>query len=164
MSGTPTPVVRFDSTITNSAGATMPDIVIYTRVSSSGVAPFSFVRRECQNGVLVSDRVLASSVANVAVTCSPTGSPQCSGTPTSITFTITETADPNGSAYQYSLTGTFEKLIGGGQPFSGGVVLLGPARPVAGPRAPSTSPARRRCAVQWDKRTSTRPTVRPVRP
>jgi len=131
VTGTPAPVVRFDSTITNSVGATTPDIVIYTLVSSAGVAPFSFVRRECQNGVLISDRVLASSVATVAVTCSPTASPQCSGSPTSITFTITETADPNGSAYQYSLTGTFEKLIGGGQPFSGGVVLLG-AGPTCG--------------------------------
>jgi len=134
VTGTPAPVVRFDSTSTNSAGANTPDIVIYSLVSSTGVAPFSFVRRACQNGVLISDRVLAASVASVTVTCSPSATPQCSGTPTSITVTITETADTNGSAYQYSLTGTFEKLIGDGQPFSGGVVLLG-----AGPTCSGTT-------------------------
>ena len=116
VAGTAVPVVRFDSTVTNSTGATEPVIVIYSLVSNTGVAPFSFVRRECENGALVSDQVLASSLASVLVTCSPSVTPQCGGTPISITALMTETPASNGVAYQYSLTGTFEKLIGGGAP------------------------------------------------
>ena len=72
------------------------------------------LRRVCQSGTFVSDRVVASSVASVTAVCSPTA--DCTGSPTSITVTVTETADSNGAPYQYSLTATFRKLIGAGAP------------------------------------------------
>ena len=116
VAGTAVPVVRFDSSVTNSIGTPESVIVIYSLVSNTGAAPLSLVRRECENGALVSDQVLASSLASVLVTCSPSVTPQCGGTPISITALMTETPASNGVAYQYSLTGTFEKLIGGGAP------------------------------------------------
>ena len=96
-------------------GPPTPDIVIYYLVGTS------LVRRECQNGTLESDNAVASNVASVNVACSPTA--DCSGNPTSITVTITETPTASGPQYVYSLTGTFQKNIGTGSPAS--VVLLG---------------------------------------
>jgi hypothetical protein len=115
VAGTQTPVVRFYSTITSSSGTAQPDIVIYYLVGTS------LVRRECQNGSLTSDNAVASYVASAVVACSPTA--DCSGTPTSITVTITETATKSGPQYVYSLTGAFQKNVGVGSPSS--VVLLG---------------------------------------
>jgi hypothetical protein len=115
LAGSQTPVVRFNSTITSSSGGAEPDIVIYYLVGTS------LLRRECQNGALTSDNAVASFVASVSVACSPTA--DCSGTPTSITVTITETATASGPQYVYSLTGTFQKTVGSGSPES--VVLLG---------------------------------------
>ncbi len=118
VAGTQNAVVRFDSTITSSSGATKPDIVIYYLVGTS------LVRRECQNGALVSDNAVAANVASVNVACSPTAN--CSGTPTSITVAITETATTSGPPYVYSLTGTFQKTIGAGAPGPpSSVILLG---------------------------------------
>ncbi|MGO9872199.1 MAG: putative Ig domain-containing protein [Acidimicrobiia bacterium] len=109
VAGTETPVVRFDWSCPSSSGTTTPIIVIYYLVSND------LVRRECSNStVSSSDRIVASQVATATAACSPTAN--CSGTPTSITVTITETTASNGSQYQYSLTGTFRKLIGGGAP------------------------------------------------
>ncbi|MGO9875331.1 MAG: putative Ig domain-containing protein [Acidimicrobiia bacterium] len=108
--GTQSPVVRFDWLSPSSTGTTTPIIVIYYLVSND------LVRRECSNGALVSDRIVASEVASATAACSPTA--DCSGSPTSITVTITETAAANGAQFQYSLSGTFEKLIGAGPPHS----------------------------------------------
>ena len=117
--GTETPVVRFDWSSPSSSGTTTPIIVIYYLVSND------LIRRECSNGTLVSDRIVASQVAAATAACAPTAN--CTGTPTSITVTITETTASNGSQYQYSLTGTFRKLIGGGAPPGPpqSVILLG---------------------------------------
>ncbi len=118
--GTETPVVRFDWSSPSSSGTTTPIIVVYYLVSND------LIRRECSNGTLVSDRIVASQVAAATAACAPTAN--CTGTPTSITVTITETTASNGSQYQYSLTGTFRKLIGGGPPADTtpqSVILLG---------------------------------------
>jgi len=118
VAGTETPVVRFDWSSPSSSGSTTPIVVIYYLVSND------LIRRECSNGTLVSDRIVASQVATATAACSPTAN--CTGTPTSITVTITETTAANGSQYQYSLTGTFRKLIGGGAPGPPqSVILLG---------------------------------------
>ncbi len=104
VSGTPTAVVRFNWNSTSSAGATTPNIVNYVLVSNV------LLRRQCRSGTLVSDTAVAAKVTSVAVACSPTAN--CSGTPTKITATITETQDSNnGPAFQYSLTGAFRKPL-----------------------------------------------------
>ena len=108
VAGTETPVVRFDWLSPSSNGTTTSIIVIYYLVSND------LVRRDCSNGTLVSDRIVASQVATATAACSPTAN--CTGTPTSITVTITETTASNGSQYQYTLTGAFRTLIGGGAP------------------------------------------------
>ena len=109
--GPATPVARFNWTTSPSAGpAPTANISDYVLVSSS------LLRRHCENGVLINDAVLASSVASVAVACAPNA--DCSGAPASITVTITSTADTQATAgstpYTYSLTAAFRKLIGGG--------------------------------------------------
>ena len=118
VAGTASPVVRFNWDSTDSDGSTVPNIVNYVLVANS------LLRRQCVNGALVSDRAVASSVQSVNVACSP--NTDCSGSPTSITVTITSTTDVAGSAYQYSLTGAFRKLIGNGPPTNPrSVILLG---------------------------------------
>ena len=113
-------------TTSATANATTTHVVDYSLVSNS------LLRRECKGGVLVSDRVVARSVLGVVVACSPTAN--CTGSPTSITATVTETPDSSGASYTYALTGTFRKLIGGGPPFTGGLILLGDGKcgPAAG--------------------------------
>lgn len=104
VSGTPSAVVRFNWNSTSSAGATTPNIVNYVLVSNV------LLRRQCRGGTLVSDTAVAAEVTSVAVACSPTA--DCSGTPTKITASITETQDSNGGpAFQYSLTGAFRKPL-----------------------------------------------------
>jgi large repetitive protein len=104
VSGSATPVVRFNWNGTTSAGATRTNIVNYVLVSNA------LLRRYCLNGALVSDTALATNVASVAVACAPTAN--CSGTPTKITATITATQGSSlGAAYQYSVTGAFRKAL-----------------------------------------------------
>ncbi len=110
VSGSSTPVVRFIWNATGSSGSATSNVVNYVLVSNS------LLRRHCQGGTLTSDDVIAQNVASVAAVCSPTAN--CTGSPTSITVTITETADSSGAQYQYSLTATFRKLIGTGAPSS----------------------------------------------
>jgi type II secretory pathway component PulJ len=118
VSGTPTAVVRFNWNSTSSAGTTTPNIVNYVLVSNV------LLRRQCRSGTLVSDTAIAAKVTSVDVACAPTAN--CSGTPTTITATITETQDSNGGpAFQYSLTGAFRKplAVGAALPLS----ISGPA-------------------------------------
>jgi Tfp pilus assembly protein PilV len=108
-------VVQFGWTTTAAlTGASTSNVVDYLLTPSNAASPYKLMRRECRNGVLFSDTIVASNVASATVSCLPTATPQCSGTPTSITVTITETADSSGNQYVYSLSGTFRKLIGGG--------------------------------------------------
>ncbi len=118
--GSQTPVARFNWNSTSSTGTTTANIVNYVLVSNS------LLRRVCQGGALVSDRAVAVKVQSIVAACSPTA--DCTGSPTSITVTITETADSTGAVYQYSLTGSFRKLNGAGAPVSitpSGIILLG---------------------------------------
>jgi len=109
VSGTPTAVARFNWNSTSSAGVTTPNIVNYVLVSNA------LLRRDCRNGSLVSDTAIATKIASVAVACAPTAN--CSGTPTTITATVTETpASAGGAALQYSLTGAFRKALAVGAP------------------------------------------------
>jgi type II secretory pathway component PulJ len=104
VAGTPTAVARFDWLSTSSTGATTANIINYVLVSNA------LLRRQCQNGTLVSDDALATSIASATVSCAPPA--DCSGTPTTITATITETqGSSSGAAYQYSLTGAFRKVL-----------------------------------------------------
>ena len=109
VSGTPTAVVRFNWDSTSSAGATTPNVVNYVLVSNA------LLRRQCRNGSLVSDAAIATKIASVAVACAPTAG--CSGTPTTVTATVTETQDSaGGAALQYSLTGAYRKALAVGAP------------------------------------------------
>ncbi len=109
--------MRFNWDSTSSAGATTANVVNYVLVSNS------LLRRQCRNGTLVGDAVLANNIAGVAVACAPTA--DCTGTPTTITATVTETQDSNGgAAYQYSLTGAFRKALAVGAPL---LSISGPA-------------------------------------
>jgi type II secretory pathway pseudopilin PulG len=117
VSGTPTAVVRFNWNTTTSVGATTPNIVNYVLVSNA------LLRRQCRNGTLVTDRAVANNVTSVTVACAPTAN--CSGTPTTITATITETPElAGGPSFQYSLTGAFRKALAIGS------ALPGPTNPV----------------------------------
>jgi hypothetical protein len=118
VSGTASPVVRFNWSSTDSDGDTVANIVNYVLVGNS------LLRRQCVGGALMSDRAVASEVQDVDVTCSPNA--DCSGSPTSITVAITATADADGTSYEYELTGTFRKLIGDGPPSNPkSIILLG---------------------------------------
>ena len=115
---------------------------------------------------MTSNSVVASNVSSVAITCLPTTTPQCSGTPTSVTATVTETADSSGQQYVYSVTGTFRKLIGGGivatvpsNPHS--VILLGASTTCSGTTNTVDIQGGGSCA-STATRSSTRPTVRPA--
>ena len=108
VSGTATAVARFNWTSSSSIGASTANTVNYVLISHS------LLRRHCRGGTLVADDVLAQNVASVNVVCAPTA--DCSGTPTSITVTIKESADASGVQYQYSLNATFRTLIGTGAP------------------------------------------------
>jgi hypothetical protein len=115
--GTPTAVVRFNWNSTSSAGTTTPNIVNYVLVSNA------LLRRQCRNGTLVTDRAIATNVTSVTVACAPTAN--CSGTPTKITATITETPElAGGPSFQYSLTGAFRKALAVGSPL---LTITGPA-------------------------------------
>ncbi len=109
VAGAQTAVARFNWLATSAAGTTTANIIDYVLVSGS------LLRRHCEGGVLQSDAVLASSVAAVTVVCDPIA--DCTGSPTSITVSITETPDNVGATpYSYSLTAAFRKMIGGGVP------------------------------------------------
>jgi large repetitive protein len=111
VAGTASPVVRFDWNSTSSTGVVVPDIVNYVTVSST------LLRRACVSGVLVSDTAVAANVASASITCAPTA--DCSGTPTSITATIVETQGrTGGTAFQYSATGAFQKVLAVGAPLT----------------------------------------------
>ena len=117
VSGAQTAVVRFNWNSTTSAGATTANVVNYVRVSNA------LLRRYCRNGALVSDDALATNVASAAVVCAPTA--DCSGTPTTITATITETQGSSGGApYQYGVTAAFRKALAVGAPL---LAISGPA-------------------------------------
>jgi prepilin-type N-terminal cleavage/methylation domain-containing protein len=117
VAGAATAVVRFNWNSTSSSGTTTANIANYVLVSNS------LLRRFCQNGSLVTDEVLASNVTSANAACSPNAN--CSGTPTTITATITETAGSNGGTpYQYSLTGAFRKAL-----YVGAVLPPGPTNP-----------------------------------
>jgi prepilin-type N-terminal cleavage/methylation domain-containing protein len=120
VSGTPTAVVRFNWNSTSSAGATTPNIVNYVLVSNA------LLRRQCRNGSLVSNAAVANNVTSVTVACSPTAN--CSGTPTKITVSITETPETTGSpSFQYSLTGAFRKALAVGAVLPVPLSISGPA-------------------------------------
>ncbi len=63
-------------------------------------------RRACRDGVSSGDLVLGTKVSSVSVACFPAG---CPVLPDVVTFTITETNDPNysASAFTYALTAQF---------------------------------------------------------
>ncbi|MDQ1508705.1 MAG: hypothetical protein QOG50_549, partial [Actinomycetota bacterium] len=112
VAGTPTAVVRFNWNSTSSAGAATPNVVNYVLVSNA------LLRRQCTNGSLVSDTAIATKITSVAVACAP--SANCSGTPTTITATVTETQDSaGGAAFQYGLTGAFRKALAIGSALPG---------------------------------------------
>jgi prepilin-type N-terminal cleavage/methylation domain-containing protein len=118
VAGTPSAVVRFNWNSTSSAGATTANVVNYVLVSNV------LLRRQCRSGSLVSDTAVATKISGIAVACAPTAN--CSGTPTSITATVTETQDSaGGAAFQYALTGAFQKplAVGAALPLS----VSGPA-------------------------------------
>ena len=127
VAGTQTAVARFNWNAPNRDGTTTANISDYVLVSGN------LLRRHCEGGTLVNDSVLAASVSSVTVACSANA--DCSGAPTSVTVTITETLDNQaanaGSApYTYSLTAAFRQLNGGGAPLpnnapNGSVILLG---------------------------------------
>ena len=116
-----TAVVRFNWMSTSSLGVTSTNIADYVLIGHS------LLRRLCVNGTLINSSAVGTSVASVTVACLPIAA--CSGSPTGINVSITETADSNGAAYVYRLTGTFETAIGGGAPASPAapqsVILLG---------------------------------------
>ena len=104
VAGTPSAVVRFNWNSTSAAGATTANVVNYVLVSNA------LLRRVCRGGALVSDTALATNVTSVAVACAPTAN--CTGSPTSITATITETqVSAGGAAFQYTVTGAFRKAL-----------------------------------------------------
>jgi prepilin-type N-terminal cleavage/methylation domain-containing protein len=124
VAGAATAVVRFNWDSTSSAGVTSANVVNYVLVSNA------LLRRQCHNGTLVSDIALATNITSVAVACAPIAN--CTGTPTTITATVTETQDSaGGAAYQYSLTGAFRKAlaVGAELPTAGSapLVVLGQA-------------------------------------
>ena len=111
MSGTASPVVRFDWNSTSSTGVVAPDVVNYVLVSNA------LLRRACVNGLLVSDHAIAIHVGSASIACDP--SADCSGDPTSITATIVETTGKaGGAAFQYSATGAFQKVLAVGAPIT----------------------------------------------
>src|SRR5437870_4857572 len=92
VAGSQTAVARFNWNSTSSAGATTPNVVNYVRVSNS------LLRRYCRNGALISDTALATNIASASVVCAPVA--DCTGTPTTIAATITETQGTSaGAAY-----------------------------------------------------------------
>jgi type II secretory pathway component PulJ len=118
--GSQTAVVRFNWNSTSSAGVTTANVVNYV------IASNALLRRQCRDGTLVSDTALATNITSVAMACSPVAN--CSGTPTKITATVTETQDSaGGAAYQYSLTGAFRKALAVGAPLVVPLSITGPA-------------------------------------
>ena len=111
--------MRFNWNSTSSAGATTANIVNYVLVSNV------LLRRQCRAGSLVSDDGRRDQdLASVAVACAPTAN--CTGTPTTITATVTETQDSaGGAAFQYALTGAFQKPLAVGAPLP--LSISGPA-------------------------------------
>jgi prepilin-type N-terminal cleavage/methylation domain-containing protein len=111
VAGTASAVVRFDWSTTSSTGVVAPDIVNYVLVSNT------LLRRMCVNGTLTYDTAVATNVASASVACAPTA--DCSGQPTSITATIVETQGSSaGAAFQYSVTGAFQKALAMGAPMT----------------------------------------------
>ncbi len=113
VAGTATPVALFGWRTLSSTGVSTANLSNYVLVNGS------LLRRHCEAGVLVSDLVLASSIGSVAVACDPVAN--CSGDPTSITVTITETAetvlDPSApvvAPYSYTLTAAFRQRLSDG--------------------------------------------------
>src|SRR6476620_6906947 len=118
VAGSPTAVVRFNWNSTSSLGAPTANVVNYVLVSNA------LLRRQCSGGSLVRDSVIATKIAGVVVACAPAAN--CSGTPTTVTATVTETQDGNGGpAFQYTLTGAFRKALAVGAPLP--LSVSGPA-------------------------------------
>jgi Tfp pilus assembly protein PilW len=63
--GTASAVVRFNWDSTSSVGATTAHVVNYVLVSNA------LLRRQCRNGMLVGDTLLAKNITGVAVACAP---------------------------------------------------------------------------------------------
>jgi prepilin-type N-terminal cleavage/methylation domain-containing protein len=108
VAGTATPVVRFSFDTTSSIGVATTTVVNYVLVANQ------LLRRQCNGGALVSDGVIAQTIASITAACAPTA--DCTGDPTSITAAVTETPDSNGEVFTYTLTGAFRKALAVGAP------------------------------------------------
>jgi type II secretory pathway pseudopilin PulG len=113
VAGTATPVALFGWRTLSSSGVSTANLSNYVLVNGS------LLRRHCEGGVLTSDLVLAGNIGSVTVACDPVAN--CSGDPTSITVTITETAEtvvdpraPVVAPYSYSLTAAFRQRVSSG--------------------------------------------------
>ncbi|MCU1467268.1 MAG: hypothetical protein JWM72_3196 [Actinomycetia bacterium] len=108
VAGTPVAVALFGWNNRSSTGVVTANLSNYVLVNSA------LLRRHCEGGVLVGDQVLATNIGSVTVACAP--NLDCSGDPTSITVTITETAEtvvhpgaPVIPPYSYTLTAAFRQ-------------------------------------------------------
>ncbi|MDQ1474926.1 MAG: hypothetical protein QOE62_155, partial [Actinomycetota bacterium] len=108
VAGTPVAVARFGWDNRSSAGVVTANVSNYVLVSGS------LLRRHCKGGILVGDLVLATNIGSATVACAP--NLDCTGDPTSITVTITETAEtvvnpgaPVIPPYSYTLTAAFRQ-------------------------------------------------------
>jgi hypothetical protein len=123
--GTPDPIVRFKWLATSSSGTTAKT-VSYVKIGES------VRRRYCSGTALVSDTVVAQSVAGVEAVCTPDPE-DCSGTPSGVSLSVTETLGEGDTApYQYSLAATFRKVPATGAPLppssiDAALVILGPS-------------------------------------
>ncbi len=103
VTGSLSPVARFTWSVTAGAGTTTSDTINYVRTGGS------LMRRYCRAGTLVDDIIVGSNIAGATVTCSPTTN--CTGTPTTITISVTETQDSSEtSPYTYTLSAAFRKV------------------------------------------------------
>ena len=117
VTGTLSPVARFTWSVSVGAGTTTTDAINYVRTGSS------LMRRYCRAGTFVDDVIVGSNITGATVTCSPTAN--CTGTPTAITISVTETQDASESSpYTYTLSAAFRKVPALG---------TAPASPPAGP-------------------------------
>jgi Tfp pilus assembly protein PilV len=117
VSGTLTPVVRLTWSVSAAAGTTSTSTINYVKTGNT------LMRRYCRGTTLIDDTIVGSKIASASVVCTPTAN--CTGSPTSITVTLTETQDTSEAApYTYALTAAFRKVPAGGS---------APSPPPAGP-------------------------------
>jgi Tfp pilus assembly protein PilV len=107
VSGTLTPVARFTWSVSAAAGTTTTSTINYVKAGTA------LMRRYCRGGTLIDDTVVGSNIASASVVCTPTTN--CTGSPASITITLSETQDASESApFTYTLTAAFRKVPAGG--------------------------------------------------